>query len=87
MGRRANLGGVGFALAAVGTALFVYGVMRVANAVGIFGLLLTVEGVVVAIGSAARRRGRNGSGIFALVAVLLLVFIAWVIWALATKTT
>ena len=86
MDRQVSSAAVGLASAAIGTALFVYGVLFVVDPVGIFGLLLTVGGVVVTIASAVRARGRAGATAVAIVATLLLAFIGWVLWALATQT-
>jgi hypothetical protein len=77
---------VGIASVVAGTALFLYGVIFVHEAVIIFGLLLVIGGGGMSIASAVKTRGRLGPSIAAILSLLLLAFIGFVIWALATQT-
>jgi hypothetical protein len=84
--RRIGATTVGIASVAAGTAFFLYGVILVIDAVSIFGLLLLIGGAVVSIASAVKARGSLGASIAAILSLLLLAFIGFVFWALATQT-
>jgi hypothetical protein len=84
--RRIGATTVGIASVIAGTAFFLYGVIFVLDAVSIFGLLLVIGGGVVSIASAVKARGRLGPSIAAILSLLLLAFIGFVFWALATQT-
>jgi hypothetical protein len=84
--RRIGATTVGIASVAAGTAFFLYGVIFVLDAVSIFGLLLVIGGGGVSIASAVKARGRLGPSIAAILSLLLLAFIGFVFWALATQT-
>jgi VIT1/CCC1 family predicted Fe2+/Mn2+ transporter len=74
MERRLGSAFLGLFSAAVGAALFVYGVLFVKDSVGFLGVALTVGGMAVAVVSAIRARRRMAASIVAAITMFRSLF-------------